>query len=96
MCFEPVNLYEAGDDTQAVGASYEGKYVCPYCDTELARILPLFMTPGTPGWYWQRKEPIPNKKQGPRALPEYHVAQAGFVSAPRVCRGAQEEDGSSG
>ena len=63
MCFEPVNLYEAGDDTQAVGEPYEGTYVCPNCDTELAKIAPFYLVPGTPGWHWQRRYPIPGKKQ---------------------------------
>jgi hypothetical protein len=76
MCFEPVNLYEAGDDTQIVGRLYEGKYICPYCDTELARAVPLFMQPGTPGWHWRRKTPIPSKKNGPHALAKYYIEQA--------------------
>jgi hypothetical protein len=76
MCFEPVNRYEAGDDTQAVGELYEGKYICPSCDTELAYCVPFIMQPGTPGWHWRRKEPIPNRKQGPHALAQYHMAQA--------------------
>lgn len=69
MCFEPVSLYDAGDDTQAVGEVYEGMYTCPNCDTELAKITPFFMQPGTPGWHWQRKHPIPGKKQGNRSPP---------------------------
>ncbi|UQA57121.1 hypothetical protein [Polyangium aurulentum] len=76
MCFEPVNLYEAGDDTQAVGKVYEGKYICPHCDTELGRAVPLFMQPGTPGWHWQRKTPIPKKKNGPNALAKYYIGMA--------------------
>jgi hypothetical protein len=63
MCFEPVSLYEAGDDTQAVNEPYDGQYFCPNCDTELAKIAPFYLVPGTPGWHWQRKHPIPGKKQ---------------------------------
>lgn len=63
MCFEPVSLYEAGDDTQAVGEPYAGAYVCPNSDTELAKIAPFYFVPGTPGWHWRRKHPIPGMKQ---------------------------------
>lgn len=63
MCWDAVSLYDAGDDTQEVGAVYEGSYVCPNCDTELAKVVPFYMIPGTPGWHWQRKYPIPGKKQ---------------------------------
>jgi hypothetical protein len=62
MCFSKVSVVEAADDTLAVGDSYSGKYVCPTCETELAKVVPFFMVPGTPGWHWHRKYPIPGKK----------------------------------
>lgn len=63
MCFEPVSLYDAGDETQAVGEPYDGAYTCPNCDTELAKVSPFYLVPGTPGWYWRRKHPIPGRRQ---------------------------------
>ena len=58
MCFNPVTVYEAGDDTQTVGELYTGRYECPHCKTELAKIVPFVIQPGTPGWDWRRKHPI--------------------------------------
>jgi hypothetical protein len=49
-----------------VGEDYAGKYMCPNCDTELAKVVPFFMVPGTPGWHWQRKYPIPANTEGDR------------------------------
>ena len=64
MCFDVVNLYDAGDDTQEVGVPYAGSYACPNCDTELIKFTPFFLVPDTPGWHWRRKHPLPGKKQG--------------------------------
>jgi hypothetical protein len=64
MCFEKFNVYDAADETCAVGEDYTGRYICTNCDTELAKGVPFFMVPGTPGWLWQRKYPIPGKTEG--------------------------------
>ena len=64
MCFAKVSLVDAADDTFEVGGGgYNGKYICPQCETELAKLVPFFLVPGTPGWHWQRKYPIPGKKK---------------------------------
>lgn len=63
MCFERVSIVEAADDTLEIGGDdYNGEYICPSCATELAKVVPFFLQPGTPGWHWQRKRPIPGKK----------------------------------
>jgi hypothetical protein len=49
MCFAKVSVIDAADNTLAVGSgAYHGKYVCPNCETELAKIMTFFMVPGTP------------------------------------------------
>ena len=68
MCFEKINVYDAADETCAVGDTYNGRYVCTNCDTELAKVVPFFMVPGTPGWHWQRKYPIAGKTEGDRVF----------------------------
>ncbi|UQA61415.1 hypothetical protein [Polyangium aurulentum] len=63
MCFVKMSVIDAADDTLEVGGGdYNGTYVCPNCETELAKVVPFFMVPGTPGWHWQRKHPVPGKK----------------------------------
>jgi hypothetical protein len=52
-----INLFwESG---MARVAGFDGKYTYPSCETELAKVMPFFMVPGTPGWHWKRKYPIP-------------------------------------
>jgi hypothetical protein len=68
MCFSKVSVVETADDTLAVGDGYSGKYVCPTCETELAKVVPFFMVPGTPGWHWQRKYAIRGKTEGDRVF----------------------------
>lgn len=65
MCFAQVSVYDAGDETCGeMEKLYDGKYVCPGCDTELAKVVPFVAQPGTPGWHWRRKDPIPIKGTG--------------------------------
>lgn len=63
MCFEKVSVVEAADDMLEIGGDYTAKYICPSCETELAKVVPFFMVPGTPGWHWQRKYPIAGKNK---------------------------------
>ncbi|NUQ73381.1 MAG: hypothetical protein HUU21_07485 [Polyangiaceae bacterium] len=59
MCFAKVSVVEAADDTLEIGGDdYNSKYICPSCETELAKVVPFFLQPGTPGWHWQRKYPV--------------------------------------
>ena len=72
MCFERVSVVDAADDALQVGG--DGKYVCPNCDIELAKVVPFFMVPGTPGWHWQRKFPILGKARRTRLFSRQELA----------------------
>jgi len=75
MCFEKVSVVDAADDALQIGGDgYQGQYVCPNCDTELAKVVPFFMVPGTPGWHWQRKYPILGKARRTRLFSRQELA----------------------
>jgi hypothetical protein len=62
MCFVPCSVYDASDETRAIGDRYEGKCHCPNCKTELVEVVP-FMSAGGPGWHWRRAHPIVVEKE---------------------------------
>lgn len=60
-----MSVVDAADDTLEIGGDdCNGKYIYPSCDTELAKLVPFFLPPGTLDcWHWQRKYPVSGKRK---------------------------------
>lgn len=95
MCFEKVNLYDAADDTCAVGEIYNGRAICPNCGTELAKVVPYYLLPGAPGWHWRRKYPVAGKKQGQRlfSAKDVDLLDAGYEVMARLLEPGRHQSG---